>query len=194
MHLNFSCWRKGAHQEAEVCRFQLCRNLQEKFSRSAIALNILRELFHKFQLWARTSNSDRLIPHWPRERRSKTLSSAPFWGEYLENLHAHRKLHAVKSNLGKKTKHCPDPTGRGADDTTHVNADINISYLMGLNHLRSLICTYSADDLRPLMFTWMSVLMQRSRNGVWSKEIITIKIERLCHSVKHLLLNARITE
>ena len=23
---------------------------------------------------------------------------------------------------------------------------------MGLNHLQSLICTYSADDLRPLMF------------------------------------------
>ena len=103
------------------------------------------------QLWARTSNSDRLIPHWPRERRSKNLSSAPFWGEYLENLHAHRKLHALKSNLGKKTKHCPDPTGRGANDTNHANADINISYFMGLNHLRSLICTYSARDLRPLM-------------------------------------------
>ena len=82
-------------------------------------------------------------------RRSKNLSSAPFWGEYLENLHAHRKLHALKSNLGKKTKHCPDPTGRGANDTNHANADINISYLMGLNHLQ--ICTYSADDLRPLM-------------------------------------------
>ena len=44
-----------------------------------------------------------------------------------------------------------NPTGRGANDTNHANADINISYLMGLNHLRSLICTYSAGDLRPLM-------------------------------------------
>ena len=62
----------------------------------------------------------------------------------------------MKSNLGKKTKHCPDPTGRGANDTNHANADINISYFMGLNHLRSLICTYSADDLRS---SW-----KRSRN------------------------------
>ena len=35
---------------------------------------------------------------------------------------------------------------------------------MGLNHLQSLICTYSADDLRPLMINRLKSF-RRQRNG-----------------------------
>lgn len=50
-----------------------------------------------------------------------------------------------------KNRHCPDPTERGANDINHANADIKTTYLIGLEPLGSLMCTSSADDLRPLM-------------------------------------------
>ena len=47
---------------------------------------------------------------------------------------------------------------------------------MGLNHLQSLICTYSADDLRPLMFLETESFENDSKSwGLWNCGIFFIR-------------------
>ena len=48
---------------------------------------------------------------------------------------------------------------------------------MGLNHLQSLICTYSADDLRPLMIDYAIFLFYFYLVGPFKLDCVVCSIE-----------------